>query len=613
MAPPTENRTPLVIPRPVGRAGFNRGPAISPNDPSPSPAPSLGLSDPEQSDKRILLLVYIHGFMGKDDSFKNFPLHLHHCLKLQLSESHTITTKVYPRYKTYKAIEVARDNFSRWLEAHESHKTDVVLLGHSMGGLLSAEPTRNRADVRFFQHRILGTVNLDAPLLGLHPGIIKSGIASLFKKKPDPPTPVPAGGADEIAPGNRPQEPGPPDTPDPDIGRLVQKLTIDPNYNPDFANDVRQKDRGWWKNIVHFATKHNSEGLVDAATNHIASHMEFGSCLMDYNGLKLRYETLRKLEDIDDYKYHGMPHVPARVRFIQYYTVCYGYPKQPKPPKTPKTPKSDGIGEPGQAQDYMSAGSGKHSEPSTPRTSMADHREDRHDSDSQKGKEIESWDTPGEHDPIEHRGVDGADDTSIRSLQTRSDAYFTPSSSRPSSPGFDGTSGDATLVQVPDPMNLSSASKGAEADKDEGWEVANAMPAPSRQAPPIPNTLQHTPSNNSTSSSSRGKVEGNGKEKKKEKTKTREKSPAKSPKPEKAKKPEKPPKKRKFCNRPSRVNGEMDPKWVEVFMQDVDEVAAHTVLFVPGPHYEKLVGDVGETVVQWVQDDLTKRMVLSEQ
>jgi hypothetical protein len=53
-----------------------------------------------------------------------------------------------------------------------------------MGGLLSAEvillapePPANRA----FKHRILGTINLDVPFLGLHPGIVRSGLASIFK------------------------------------------------------------------------------------------------------------------------------------------------------------------------------------------------------------------------------------------------------------------------------------------------------------------------------------------------------------------------------------------------------------------------------------------------
>ncbi len=84
-------------------------------------------------------MVYIHGFMGNNSSFRSFPAHVHSFLKGLLAETHTIHTKIYPRYKTYKSIDVACDNFSKWLEPHESPTTDVVLIGHSMGGLLAAE------------------------------------------------------------------------------------------------------------------------------------------------------------------------------------------------------------------------------------------------------------------------------------------------------------------------------------------------------------------------------------------------------------------------------------------------------------------------------------------
>jgi hypothetical protein len=77
----------------------------------------------------------------------------------------------------------------------------------------------------------------------------------------------------------------------------------------------------------------------------------------------------------------------------------------------------------------------------------------------------------------------------------------------------------------------------------------------------------------------------------------------------------KPKKDRKFCMQPERaVSGDQfpspDPRWVKVFMRDMDEVAAHTGLFFPGEHYEKLVGDVGATIIGWVEEDATKRVVL---
>lgn len=89
--------------------------------------------------RRKLLIIYIHGFLGNDQSFRSFPAHVHALLANFLAESHVIHSKIYPRYKTYRSVGVARDNFSEWLRPHESPNTDVVLVGHSMGGILAAD------------------------------------------------------------------------------------------------------------------------------------------------------------------------------------------------------------------------------------------------------------------------------------------------------------------------------------------------------------------------------------------------------------------------------------------------------------------------------------------
>src|ERR1700712_4588051 len=76
------------------------------------------------------------------------------------------------------------------LEPHENRHTDVVLLGHSMGGILSAEVAlqapNSPATGKPFRHRILGTISFDTPFLGMHPGVVVSGIGSLFRPAPDP-------------------------------------------------------------------------------------------------------------------------------------------------------------------------------------------------------------------------------------------------------------------------------------------------------------------------------------------------------------------------------------------------------------------------------------------
>jgi hypothetical protein len=83
-------------------------------DPRSSSTQSLRPSESAQDGRRTLLLIYIHGFMGSEMSFQSFPAHVHNLLNILVSETHVLHTKIYPRYKSRKAIEFARDDFSQW-------------------------------------------------------------------------------------------------------------------------------------------------------------------------------------------------------------------------------------------------------------------------------------------------------------------------------------------------------------------------------------------------------------------------------------------------------------------------------------------------------------------
>lgn len=231
---------------------------------------------------------------------------------------------------------------------HESDNTDVILLGHSMGGLLSAEVALlspySTVGNRKRRHRILGTMNFDCPFLGIHPGVVVSGIGSLFRPAPE----VSPGLANnemtsESSPLGLEQMPsaaseyfdyrnghstlssqasinsGSTDTPQSLV--LSSVSSQDPNYNPPFPNDIRRPVRTNWGSAVHFMTKH-SDSLTRAARSYVTSHLEFGGCLADYKGLKNRYSRIRALEDTR----------AERVRFLNYYTASTGRPKKQKEP-----------------------------------------------------------------------------------------------------------------------------------------------------------------------------------------------------------------------------------------------------------------------------------------
>lgn len=306
--------------------------------------------------RRKLLVIYLHGFLGNDQSFRSFPAHVHALLTNLLADSHVIHSKIYPRYKTYRAVDVARDNFSEWLTPHESPTTDVVLVGHSMGGILAADvilmPNPSPYGTYPFKHRILGHISMDCPFLGLHPGIVVSGISSLFK-----PAATPQDHSQENASLNAPY--GISETASPDSSSLnlttshssvpgspssatsasVSQLPHDSFFNQPFFNDSALQERPFVRRMLHFASKYRSEGLVQAAAKHVVSYLEFGSCLADLSGLESRYARLRALEDVDELQLQNQnrdPRAPTtRVRFVNYYTLCTGPPKTPKS-ETPK-------------------------------------------------------------------------------------------------------------------------------------------------------------------------------------------------------------------------------------------------------------------------------------
>jgi hypothetical protein len=115
--PPRANTVPA--PPPYSSEDAGRSKLISEQwrsqDPRTSSTHSLVASEQGQDDRRrTLLLVYIHGFMGNETSFQSFPAHIHNLLTITLRETHVVHTKLYPRYKSRKAIEFAREDFSTW-------------------------------------------------------------------------------------------------------------------------------------------------------------------------------------------------------------------------------------------------------------------------------------------------------------------------------------------------------------------------------------------------------------------------------------------------------------------------------------------------------------------
>ncbi|KAF2400386.1 hypothetical protein EJ06DRAFT_582232 [Trichodelitschia bisporula] len=342
LAPPPYDNHSYGHNHPAGSGPYSAYAAAS-HDPRSSSTQSLVPSPhSERRGRRRLLLVYIHGFMGDETSFKSFPAHVHNIVSITLAESHVVHTKIYPKYRSRQNLQIVSEDFSRWFAPHESPDTDVILLGHSMGGLLAAEIVLLRPYGQTtgseLRHRIIGVINFDVPFLGIHPGVISSGLGSLFKPAPEPPGLDPLALGDLSSPSMTTLSSAGESVSSPtsSVGRhdTLFSLPSDPNFNPRFSNDIALPVRKGWQSALHFMTKH-SDGLRQATKKYVQSHIEFGGAMADYPGLKARYLKIRKLEEEEaDWRRGalGDNDVPSRVRFLNYYTACTGRPKRPKPP-----------------------------------------------------------------------------------------------------------------------------------------------------------------------------------------------------------------------------------------------------------------------------------------
>ena len=206
---------------------------------------------------------------------------------------------------------------------------------------LMPSPTSDRP----LKHRIVGTVNFDVPFLGMHPGVVKSGLASIFSAPPEEPTdrwqdtqlPTNADGGGPSN-GQRATSPAPSSMSD----ELWRPDKADPNFNPSFQNDVKLSTRKGWSNAWHFVSKH-SDNLREATKQLVTSHLEFGGAMANYGELKTRYARLRALEEDSDAVRKSVVDggTPPRVRFVNYYTASTG---RPKKPKSPQEELPEGVG-----------------------------------------------------------------------------------------------------------------------------------------------------------------------------------------------------------------------------------------------------------------------------
>ncbi|KAJ7206527.1 hypothetical protein GGX14DRAFT_457179 [Mycena pura] len=254
----------------------------------------------------LVHLVYIHGFQGNDTSFQTFPTDLQRHLSASIPPylNIKIQSSLYPTYKSRKPIAFATQNFLAWLTTQPPGP--VILMAHSMGGLLAADAATdafNTGSPRM--RRILGVVAFDVPYLGMHPHVVVSGIASLFPDNDADKTTEAdmnqhadvkivdeqvtddweafkrKGDAERARSRSPLPSPRPSDASSPPPGRTTPLLDKTLSFVSTHANG---KLATWLK-------KHTKDPFA-AGKRFVVEYFQFGSCMFDPSGLKERYRRL---------------------------------------------------------------------------------------------------------------------------------------------------------------------------------------------------------------------------------------------------------------------------------------------------------------------------------
>ncbi|KAI0887729.1 uncharacterized protein GGS22DRAFT_197704 [Annulohypoxylon maeteangense] len=153
---------------------------------------------------RTLLLCFLHGFKGDDDTFRTFPSDLQQRVATKLPD-HNVESIVYPKYETRGELAPCCSSFLSWLKEKvmnirkaqsetpwPPHDRDVgvILVAHSMGGFVASDTLFLVLNERIAHGQegspifplIQGILTFDTPFNGLARSMFVYGAFSNYQK-----------------------------------------------------------------------------------------------------------------------------------------------------------------------------------------------------------------------------------------------------------------------------------------------------------------------------------------------------------------------------------------------------------------------------------------------
>ncbi|KAG2224342.1 hypothetical protein INT45_006742 [Circinella minor] len=244
--------------------------------------------------KSAIVCGLVHGFRGGDTTFKDFP----NRLKTIAIHDH-IEVKVFPKYKTAGDFQLAVSNLLAWLQeqAEIQHKAgydhvQFVLLGHSMGGLVSAEAILQwKRQPSVLDGDIIGLLAYDTPFYSVNHRFVTSQAvnhAETLNRHMSRIWTATSTATTSTAATSR-------------SGTSVTRATIE---YPSATTTATKKSSSSWGLLAGVvgvaaagAAAYMAREKITESMTDVFAHLEFVSTLMDLNGC---WERMRRLTELPD-------------------------------------------------------------------------------------------------------------------------------------------------------------------------------------------------------------------------------------------------------------------------------------------------------------------------